>query len=95
MQRFWEIAPPTTWGLLILASSCMLAAFVLLSHGLLRKKACGDRWEGSTTPGRLAWSVRTGVALLLVGAALWSLTLGAPWWIAAGLGLVALVAMKS
>ena len=87
MDRFWEIASPATWGLLTLASACLLVAFVLLSHTLVRKKAHGDQWHGWTAPGRMAWTARAGTALLFAGAALWSVTLGAPWWLSVGLAL--------
>lgn len=90
MDRFWEIASPATWALTILASACLLLGFVLLSHSLVRQKAYGDEWHGWLATGRLEWTVRTGTALLFAGFGLWSITLGAPWWVIAPLGLGAL-----
>ena len=75
MQRLWEIAPPMTWALLATASVCLLGAFVLLSHSLVRRKAYGDSWSGWRSSGRLEWTVRGGVGLLVAGLALWVLTL--------------------
>ena len=85
MQKLWEIAPPLTWGLLALSSVCLLAAFILLSHTLVRRKAYGDRWGGWLAPGRLERTVRVGLALLLAGGLLWAVELNAWSWLLAGL----------
>ena len=86
MDALWEVAPPLTWGLLTAASICLLSAFILLSHTLVRRNAYGDRWRGWTVGGRLEGTVRGGIALLLAGALLWGITLDAPGSALAALG---------
>lgn len=86
MERFWEIAPPTTWALLALASVCLLGGFLLLSHSLVRSKAKGDEWGGWVARGRLEATIRLGLALLLAGGLLWAVTLSAPAAVLWGLG---------
>lgn len=85
MQKLWQVAPPSTWLVLGLAATFLLAGFVLLSHSLVRHKAHGDTYTGLVHPGRLEWTVRTGAACLLAGFALWALQLGAPVWVTGGL----------
>ena len=88
MQPLWDIAPPGTWALLALASICLLVAFILLSHSIVRRKAYDDEWGGWLSRGRLEATVRLGAALLLAGALLWAITLDAPqallWTLGAG-----------
>ena len=81
MDRFWEIAAPATWGLLTLASTLLLAGFVLLSHTLVRSKAYGDGWGGWLSRGWLEATVRVGIALLVAGSVPWAITLDAPPWV--------------
>ncbi len=92
MQRFWDVASPMTWAILTASSILLLAAFVLLSHTLVRIKAHGDSYGGLTHPGRLEWTLRLGTGALLAGLALWALELSAPVWLTAGLTILALVA---
>lgn len=92
MQKFWDVAPPATWGILTLAAVFLLAGFVLLSHTLVRSKACGDAYGGVTARGRLESTVRGGAGCLLAGGALWAIELGASVLLTAALGAGALAA---
>ena len=92
MQKLWNVAPPITWAILGLAATLLLVAFVLLSHTLVRGKAHGDTYGGITSPGRLEWTLRIGVACLLAGLALWAVELDAPVAVIAGCAAGAAVA---
>jgi hypothetical protein len=78
LDRLWDVAPPGTWLVLSVAATLLLAAFILLSHTLVRSKAYGDAFDGLAAPGRLEWTLRVGAACLLGGVALWGLELGWP-----------------
>ena len=92
MQKLWNVAPPGTWAILGLAAILLLAAFVLLSHTLLRRKAHGDSYDGITAHGRLEWTLRVGFACLLGGVALWAVELNAPLSVVLALAAGAVVA---
>ena len=93
LEPLWDVAPPWTWAILTLASTFLLAGFVLLSHTLVRSKAYGDDFSGLTHPGRLEWTVRLGVATLALGFGLWAFELSAPLWVLVSLGVVAAAAL--
>ena len=69
--------------LLTAASICILAGVLLLSHTLVRRNAHGEEWGGWTAGGTLEWTVRGGIALLLMGGLLWDVTLDAQPWVLA------------
>lgn len=92
MQRFWDVASPMTWAILTASSILLLAAFVLLSHTLVRSKGHGDSYHRVTHPARLESTLRLGTGALMAGLALWAFELSAPMWLTAGLTLLALVA---
>lgn len=102
MQRFWEVAPPMTWGMLTIASVLLMVGFVLLSHTLVRAKAYGDSYSGLLGRGRFEWTLRLGVASLLGGSAFSAYELGSPPAItgllavlaAAAVGLQAVAALR-
>lgn len=92
MQMFWEVAPPSTWAILSVSATFLLAGFVLLSHTLVRSKAHGDVYAGIVHPGRLEWTVRVGAGCLFVGFGLWAWELAAPVWVLIVLALGAVAA---
>ncbi len=89
MQRFWAIAPPMTWAILAAASILLLVGFTLLSHTLLRSKAYGDRYRGLLHRGPMEWTVRLGLAALVLGGALTAYALSAPVWLTLGAAALA------
>lgn len=78
LQSLKEIAPLTTWGLVLAAAMLMLLAFVAFGHAKLVHGAYKQPYRGPLSPTALETSLRWAAILLLTGFVCWGLTLAWP-----------------
>ena len=89
LDRIAQIAPLSTWGLVLAATLLFVCGFVTFSHAKLAKQAYGESFEGLLAPGILESMVRWTGVLLPAALLLWGIALGWPTLLLAGLGAVA------
>lgn len=86
LSKLSEIAPLTTWGLIVAAALLLLLGFVAYGHARLTKQAYGEEFQGVAAPGMHETMLRWAVACLTAGLLLWGLTLDWPAVVLVALG---------
>lgn len=89
LDRLAQIAPLSTWGLVLGATLIFVCGFVTFSHAKLVKQAYGETFDGLLAPGTLETMVRWTAVLLPAGLLLWGIALDWPIFLLATLGAVA------
>lgn len=86
LDRLAQIAPLSTWGLVLAATLLFVCGFVTFSHAKLVRQAYGEHFEGFLSPGILASMVRWTGVLLPAAFLLWGIALDWPALLLAALG---------
>ena len=88
LDRFTQIAPLSTWGLVLGATLLLVCGFVTFSHARVVRQAYGESFDGVLSAGVLESMVRWTGVLLPTGLLLWGVALGWPAAVLLGLGAV-------
>lgn len=89
MERFTQIAPLSSWGILAASTVLLVGGFLAYSHAQLACRAFGERWSGPAGVGTVSTTARWSVSLLAGGVLLWGVLLG---WSTLSLVLIGVVA---
>lgn len=91
IQSLTEIAPLSSWAILVLSTLCFVGGFVAYGHARLARKGLGEPLDGPAGSGPVPTMARWMVALLAAGVMLWGVLLGWPVLLLVILGAVAAV----
>ncbi len=93
LDRFVQIAPLSTWGLVLGATLLLVCGFVTFSHAKVVRQAYGESFHGLLSPGVFESTIRWTGFLLPAGFLLWGIALHWPLLTLLSLGAVSILCL--